>query len=491
VTAVSAPTFPNLIGGAFAPPQGGWLDVANPARASEIVARVAATTAVEIDRAIEAAATGFEVWRRVSPGARGAVLAGAASWLREHAEEVASLVSAEMGKTLPEARAETARSADFFDYYGSLSRLPEGDRLADGRPGVEAHVRVEPVGMVVAITPWNDPLLTPARKLAPALFAGNAVLIKPATETPVSSLLLARALHEAGLPPGVLNTVTGRAADVISPLCEDKRVDAVTFTGSTEVGLDLQRRLAGRNVRLQTEMGGKNPSVVLADADLDLAAATIAAAAFGQAGQRCTATSRVIVADEVVRPLLDRLVAKAGGIVVGPGDDEATTMGPLVSERQLRSVLGDVERALEQGAERVFGEGRLQQTPLDQGWFVSPVILAAVTRDMDIWNQEVFGPVLAVSTVSSLAEAIDAANDSPYGLAAALFTDSVDASTRFIDSVEAGQVAVNLPTSGWDVHMPFGGWKLSGSGFKEQGLEGLRFYTRVKTVAVKATAPGG
>ena len=491
MTAVSAPTFPNLIGGAFEPPREGWLDVANPARAGEFIARVPASTVDEIDRAIGAAVSGFAVWRRASPMARGAVLARAADWLREHAQEVAGLLTAEMGETLAEARAETARSADFFDYYGALHRLPKGDRLADGRPGVEAHVRMEPVGVVVAITPWNDPLLTPARKLAPALFAGNAVLIKPATETPVSSLLLARALHEAGLPPGVLNTVTGRAADVIGPLCDDERIDAVTFTGSTEVGLDLQRRLAGRNVRLQTEMGGKNPSVVLADADLDLAAITIAAAGFGQAGQRCTATSRVIADEEVVQPLLERLIARAGAIVVGPGDEEATTMGPLVSERQLRSVLGDVDRAIEQGAERVFGVGRLEHAPLDQGWFVSPVILAAVTRDMDIWHREVFGPVLAVTAVSSLTEAIDAANDSRYGLAAALYTDSIGASTRFIESVEAGQVAVNLPTTGWDVHMPFGGWKLSGSAFKEQGLEGLRFYTRVKTVAVNTTASGG
>jgi acyl-CoA reductase-like NAD-dependent aldehyde dehydrogenase len=478
--------FANLIGGELRGSEDRWIEVRSPARAGEVVARVPASGEREVADALAAAAAAFPPWRDATPAARGAVLLAAATWMREHVSEIAALVSAEMGKTLAEASAEAGRSADFFAYYASLCRSARGELIADSRPGVEAEVRLEPLGVVLAITPWNDPLLTPARKLAPALAAGNTVVIKPASDTPVSTLLLALAFQQTGAPPGILGTLTGPAAQVIGPLLVDPRIAAVTFTGSTEVGLQLQRSLAGGNVRLQTEMGGKNPSVVLADADLDLASETVCAAAFGQAGQRCTATSRLIVEQPVVDELLERLLDRAGAIVVGPADATETTMGPLVSERQMTSVLRDIDLALAQGASAAYGARRLDQPPLDQGWFVEPTILTGVTRAMTIWQEEVFGPVLTVTSVGSLDEAIEFANDSRYGLAAALFTGSLDATRRFARQVEVGQVAVNLPTSGWDVHQPFGGWKLSGSAFKEQGTEGLRFYTRVKTVAVKA-----
>ena len=479
---------PSVTGGELRGSEGGWIDVRNPARSDEIVGRVPASTEREVRGAVDAAAAGFESWSTRSHAERGEVLRRAGALVREREDSIARAVTAEMGKTLAEARAETARSGDFLDYYGSLSRAPQGELLPDARDGVDAQLRAQPLGAVVAITPWNDPLLTPARKLAPALFAGNSVIIKPASETPLSTLLLATALHDAGIDGGAVNTVTGPASRVVDPLLDDDRIAAVTFTGSTDVGLDLQRRLAGRNLRLQTEMGGKNPAVVLGDADLDLTADSIAAAAFGQAGQRCTATSRVIVVDDVADALVERLIDRAERIVVGPGDAPDTTMGPLASERQMRSVLADVERAMEQGATMAFGTGRLTDGPLAAGWFVSPFVLTGVTPSMEIWRREVFGPVLTVTAVPSLAHAVEAANDSGYGLAAALFSSDVASTREFIERVEAGQVAVNLPTTGWDVHLPFGGWKLSGSGFKEQGLEGLRFYTRLKTVAVRAAA---
>ena len=478
--------FRNLVGGELRTPRHGWIEVHSPVQPSEVVARVPASDGEDVADALNAAAASFPGWRDLGPSARGSALLAVAGWLREHRSEIATLVSAEMGKTIAEALGEADRSADFFAYYGSLGRGVNGDLLPDARPGVEAEARIEPVGVVVAITPWNDPLLTPARKLAPALAAGNTVVIKPASETPVSSLLLALALHETRAPAGILNTVTGPASQLVEPLLSDERIAAVTFTGSTEVGLQLQRTLAGRNIRLQTEMGGKNPSVVLADADLELAADTITAAAFGQAGQRCTATSRVIVDRAVAEDLMEKVVSRASTLRVGPGQDPETQMGPLVSERQLASVLGDIEGALQEGARLACGGSRFESPPLDEGWFVAPTVLTDVTRTMRIWREEVFGPVLAVMTVDSLEGAIEAANDSPYGLAAALFSDSLSAAERFINELEVGQVAVNLPTSGWDVHQPFGGWKLSGSGFKEQGTEGLRFYTRMKTVAVKA-----
>jgi alpha-ketoglutaric semialdehyde dehydrogenase len=485
---VTAPVLGNLVGGRWSTGAGDPIDVRDPADQRVVVARVPAMTAAEIDVAYEAAAQAAGPWWRSGGLARAAVLLRAAALLRERAEGIAVDLVREMGKTLAEARVETAKAADFFDYYAGLARLPYGSLLEDGRPGTLTSSRTEPVGVVLAITPWNDPLLTPARKLAPALAAGNAVVLKPATETPVVALHLARALADAGLPAGVLATVTGRARDIADALVRHPRLAAVTFTGSTEVGMGLRVTLADTNVRLQTEMGGKNATAVLADADLDLAAHTVAAAAFGQAGQRCTATSRLVVDESVADELLDRLVAAVGALRVGPGLDPDTTMGPVVNAAQQKGVLERVERARAEGARIAVGGGRPEAAELVHGCFVEPTILDDVTPDMAIWREEVFGPALAVRRMSGFDAAVEAVNDSVYGLSAAVFTRDVGLAHRFTELAEAGQVSVNLPTSGWDVHHPFGGFADSGSPFKEQGLDGLRFYTRVKTVAMGHSA---
>jgi acyl-CoA reductase-like NAD-dependent aldehyde dehydrogenase len=478
---------PNLIGGSWVDQGGdGHLDVTDPADRDAIVASVPALGPEDVASAYARAVEGFAMWRATPALERARVLAGAADLLRERSEQIAVELVHEMGKTLAEATVETTKAADFLDYYASLARLPLGALLADARPGVEVAVRTEPVGVVLAITPWNDPLLTPARKLAPALFAGNAVILKPASETPLVALHLARALDDAGLPAGVLATVTGRASTISTALLGDERVAAVTFTGSTTVGNELRRALGDRNVRLQTEMGGKNASVVLADADLELAAATVAAASFGQGGQRCTATSRVIVEQSVAGELTRRLVDHAERMRLGPGLEPDTTMGPLVSDRHRDEVLGHLKRARGEGARVLTGGGAPSDPELSPGCYVQPTVLAGVAAQMAIWREEVFGPVIAVREVNGLKEAIAAANDSVYGLSAAVFTRSLSSAGRFAAEVDAGQVAINLPTSGWDVHQPFGGFRESGSAFKEQGLEGLRFYTRVKTVATRA-----
>ena len=477
---------PNLIGGFWRDEGGdGRIDVTDPADRDVVVGSVPALDPADIASVYARAVEGFARWRATPALERARVLAAAASVLRARSEQIAADLVHEMGKTLGEATVETAKAADFLDYYASLARLPLGALLADGRPGVEVAVRTEPVGVVLAITPWNDPLLTPARKLAPALFAGNAVILKPASETPLVALHLARALDDAGLPAGVLGTVTGRSSSISKALLGDDRLTAVTFTGSTAVGNDLRRALSDRNVRLQTEMGGKNASVVLADADLELAAATVAAAAFGQGGQRCTATSRVIVEQAIAREFTRLLVEHAERTRLGPGLQADTTMGPLVSDRHRDEVLAHIDRAREEGARVLIGGGAPADPALSCGCYVEPTVLAEVDARMAIWREEVFGPVLAVRDVADIDEAIAAANDSAYGLSAAVFTRSLGGAARFGREVDAGQVAVNLPTSGWDVHQPFGGFRDSGSAFKEQGLEGLRFYTRVKTVATR------
>jgi acyl-CoA reductase-like NAD-dependent aldehyde dehydrogenase len=477
----------NLLDGAWTDAGDGVIDVRDPADVERVVATVPAMSGAQVGAVYTAAAKGAALWRRTPALDRASVLRAAAGLLRTRAEQIAEDLVAEMGKTNAEASVETAKAADFFDYYASLARLPLGEILADARPGVEVAVRHEPVGIVLVITPWNDPLLTPARKLAPALFAGNAVILKPATETPLVALHLARALSDAGLPAGVLATVTGRGSALAEPLLADARLGALTFTGSTSVGLSLQAALAGRNVRVQTEMGGKNASAVLADADLELAASTIAAAAFGQAGQRCTATSRLIVERAIAPELLERLTARAAEIRLGPGSEPQTTMGPLVSAAQRDEVLAHLERAVSDGARVVAGGGRPAERRLRCGCYVEPTIYADVSPEMAIWREEVFGPAIAVLEADGLDAVIAAFNDSPYGLSAALFTRSLEAAARFAAEVDTGQVSINLPTSGWDVHQPFGGFGDSGSAFKEQGLEALRFYTRVKTVAVRSS----
>jgi len=460
------------------------LEVRDPADVRSVVGEAPAMTAGDVAAAYARARAGFEAWRHTGALDRGAVLSRCADLIRARADDGAVTLVRENGKTLAEARVEVTKTADFLDYYASFARQPWGEILADARPGTSTAVRIEPVGVVLAICPWNDPLITPARKLGPALIAGNAVLLKAASQTPLIAGWLAGLLAEAGLPDGVLQVITGRNSEISASLLAEP--DAVTFTGSNEVGGYLRGELAlsGRNVRLQCELGGKNVSVVLEDADLDMAAATVASAAFAQAGQRCTATSRLIVAGSVAQALTSKLRAKVAEIVLGPGLDAATTMGPLSYAAHRDGVLGHIERAREEGASVIAGGGRPAAAALEHGCYVEPTLIR-VSPEQSLWRDEVFGPVLAITTAAGFHDAVRLANDTVYGLAAAVFTTSLTSASKFIDLAVAGQVAVNLPTAGWDVHHPFGGFRDSGSAFKEQGSPGLRFYTRIKTSAVR------
>ncbi|MCU1480696.1 MAG: putative NAD+-dependent betaine aldehyde dehydrogenase [Subtercola sp.] len=475
---------PNLIGGEFVPARdGSFIDVVNPATDGEIVGRVPAMSADDLDAVFDAAAGAASSWRALGPLGRGRILIDAAALIRAEADQLAELIVAEMGKTRAEAKGEVGKAAEFFEYYGGLARLPFGEMIPDTRAGTFATQTREPLGVVLLITPWNDPLLTPARKMAPALVSGNTVVIKPATETPLITLHLAEILHRAGLPSGVIGTVTGRGAEIGDVLSADRRIKAVSFTGSTTVGLDLQRRLAGSGVRVQTEMGGKNAAVVLDDADLDLATSVVMAAAFAQAGQRCTATSRLIVQAGVADEVRRRVAAAVEKLHIGRGSDAGVDVGPVVSKAAQKDIRARVEAGLAEGAS-IIARSPLNDEQQIVGAFVEPAFVN-VERSNSLWREEVFGPVLGMIVVDTLAEAIDAVNDSAYGLSSAVFTRDLDAAFRFIDGVDTGQVSVNQPTSGWDVHQPFGGFKDSGSAFKEQGLEALHFYTRVKTAAIR------
>jgi acyl-CoA reductase-like NAD-dependent aldehyde dehydrogenase len=476
----------NLVDGSFvAAKAGGVIDVLDPATSGTVVAQVPAMDADDLEAVFAAAERGARLWKKAGQLARGRVLLDAAALIRTDAEELVEVIVSEMGKTRAEATGEVGKAAEFFEYYGAMARLPFGEILPDGRPGTFATQTREPVGVVLLITPWNDPLLTPARKMAPALLAGNAVVIKPATETPVIALRLAEILHRAGLPAGVLGTVTGRGSSIGDLLSSDPRIAAISFTGSTSVGIDLQRRLAGSGVRIQTEMGGKNAAVVLDDADLEIAVPTIVAGAYAQAGQRCTSTSRLIVQRGIADELRARVATAVSALRIGAGTASGTEMGPVVSMSARADIRSRVSAGLSEGA-TMIARSSLTDDQETGGAFVEPVFLS-VDRDNPLWREEVFGPVLGMLVVDDLEQAIDAVNDSTYGLSSAVFTRDLGSAYRFIEGVETGQVSVNQPTSGWDVHQPFGGFKDSGSAFKEQGSEALHFYTRVKTAAIRTT----
>jgi acyl-CoA reductase-like NAD-dependent aldehyde dehydrogenase len=457
----------------------------SPSDVRRVIANFRLMTRQQTERAIEAAIGAFPEWRAKSALSRGAVLLKAAELVRARRDEYARSIADENGKTLMEATVEVEKSADFFEFYGASARLPTGGIIADSRPGTRAMAMIEPLGVIALITPWNDPMLTPARKLGPALISGNTVLLKPARETPLAASYLVEALVAAGMPAGVVNTVLTDHAVFDEVILAHPELAAVSFTGSTAVGLGLSRKLAGRAVRLQTEMGGKNASWVLPDADLSLAVTTLMAAGLGQAGQRCTATSRIVVDSQIAAEFTSRLLQSVAQLKVGPSLERDTQMGPVVSRKQQSEILAHIDQARSSGARIATGGGVPEKESLTHGCFVQPTVVTHVSRTMPLWREEVFGPVLAIHEVNSWDEGLAAVNDSAYGLSASIFTNSLRSAQLFLDAANAGQVAVNLPTSGWDVHQPFGGFKDSGSAFKEQGLEGLRFYTRTKMTATR------
>lgn len=475
---------PTLLAGEWVGPASGeWFEDIDPADTREIVALLPRLSGGQVAAAIETADSNAGVWAHASTIDRGRVLLEAASLIRERVDDIATDVRREAGKLQAEARGEVLKSADFLEYYGGLGRLAHGTVLPDERPGTFTHTLVEPLGVVLLITAWNDPILTPARKIGPALIAGNSVVIKPAEDTPLSALHLARALIDAGLPAATLSVVVGHPEDVAEPLLMHPSIKAVSFTGSTRTGRLLRTRLSERNVRFQAEMGGKNAVVVLPDADLDTASSVITTGAYAQAGQRCTATSRVIAVGDPSR-VNETLINRAREIRVGPGWDQDSQMGPVINPVRLEEISTAVQEGRGRADRVLWGGERARGEKVEHGCFYKPTVVAVDSPLSPLWQEEVFGPVLAVASAPSVDAAVKLVNDSVYGLSAAVFTHDLAVAMEFARDVDVGQVAVNRPTSGWDVHLPFGGFKESGSWPKEQGLGGIDFYSRVKTVAI-------
>lgn len=474
----------NLVDGAWIDGAGQEFADANPARPSETVARGRFAAPAEVERAVLAARRAAPGWAAAPYHERAAVLSAAAATVSERAEEWGRELTREEGKTLPEAVGELRYAATMLRYYAAEADRESGEIYPSPRPGENLLVMRRPVGVAGVITPFNFPAAIPAWKIAPALVYGNTVVWKPSSLVPLLAMRLTEALQAAGLPRGVVNLVYGEG-EVGSAIVDHPEVSVVSFTGSTQVGRAIIARCGELGKPVQTEMGGKNAAVVLADADLELAAEQVASGAFRSTGQKCTATSRLIVAEQVADELLERVAALAEGLVVGDPLADGVEMGPLVSSAALDRVSEGVRLALSQGATALTGAGPYAR----EGWFTPPTLLELPGTEADFWRRELFGPVLGAVRTGGVEEAIALANRSDHGLSAAIFTRDLGVVLRAVESLDVGVLHVNSESSGTSPSVPFGGLKGSGFGPSEQGRAPREFYTHTVSVYLGGGLP--
>ncbi|MBB5042604.1 aldehyde dehydrogenase family protein [Shinella fusca] len=451
----------------------------NPSNTNDVIGEYARASVEDTKAAIAAAKAAFPAWSRSGILERHAILRKTADEILARKDELGRLLSREEGKTLAEGIGETVRAGQIFDFFAGETLRLAGETLPSVRPNIGVEITREAVGVVGIITPWNFPIAIPAWKIAPALCYGNTVVFKPAELVPGCSWAIVDILHRAGLPKGVLNLVMGKGSVVGQTMLDSPDVNAITFTGSTGTGKRVAVASVEHNRKYQLEMGGKNPFVVLDDADLNVAVEAAVNSAFFSTGQRCTASSRVIVTEGIH----DRFVAAVGerlkSIVVDDALKAGTHIGPVVDESQLKQDTDYIEIGQKEGAKLAFGGELLKcETP---GFYLSPALFTEATNDMRISREEIFGPVAAVIRVKDYEEALAVANDTPFGLSSGIATTSLKHATHFKRNAEAGMVMVNLPTAGVDFHVPFGGRKGSSFGSREQGKYANEFYTTVKT----------
>lgn len=451
----------------------------NPSDISDVIGEYASATPEQTATAIAAASAASHDWSRSSIQQRSDLLDAVASEILTRKEELGTLLAREEGKTLAESIGETVRAAQIFKFFSGEALRITGEKLSSVRPGVDVEITREPVGVVGAITPWNFPIAIPAWKIAPALAYGNCAIFKPASLTPGCAWALSDIIVRAGVPDGVFNLVMGSGGNVGGVLLDDRRVGAVSFTGSVETGASVARSCSARGAKAQLEMGGKNPLVVLDDANLETAVDCAINGAFFSTGQRCTASSRIIVTDGIYEQFMENFVKKTITLKVGPALDEKTQIGPAADQSQLEAILKYIDIGVAEGAELLCGGERVSCDT--EGYYVSPAIFARATNEMRISREEIFGPVATVIRVRNYEEAVAIANDTQFGLSAGICTTSLSAASRFKRDSEAGMVMVNLPIAGVDYHVPFGGRKGSSCGPREQGRYAAEFYTIVKT----------
>ncbi len=490
VETISQPQrFTSIIEGRTAPTASTqWFENRNPANPAQLLGFFERSKASEVNQAVEAAQRALPAWSQTPPPVRARVLFRIAELLAQQKEALAQIIVQEMGKTLPESRGDVQSAIDMAQFVASEGRRWYGETTHSELPKRWALTRRRPIGVCGVITAWNAPMATPAWKLFPALLCGNTVVFKPAEDTPATAHELVRLLHEAGLPPGVLNLVHGLGEEAGAALVEHPDVRLISFTGSSEVGRWIAQEAGKRLAKVSLELGGKNALIVMPDAMISAAVTAVTAGAFSVAGQRCAATSRLILHESLYESFLAKLTEATRQLVLGDGLDARTQVCPLINAQQIERVERYVETGLKEGARLLCGGHRAHVPSHPQGFFYEPTIFVDVKSTMTIAREEIFGPVLSVFRVSSLEEAIDVHNASPYGLTGSIFTSDMNTALRSLDQMAVGVGYLNAPTFGSEVHMPFGGLKLSGNGHREAGLSGLDVFSDVQTLYMDYSA---
>ena len=478
-------TYQNYIDGQWSDSVSGeTYTITNPAHKSQVLGRFQRSNNEDAVWAIEAALNALDGWASTPAPQRAAILFKALQLMEERGDELARSITIEEGKPIGDAMGEVKRSMNITEYAAGEGRRLFGNTTPSELPNTVAYTSRRPLGVVGIITPWNFPLAIPAWKIAPALICGNTLVFKPASATPMTAVALTKIFQDAGLPPGVLNLVTGPGGSVGNTIVDHPDVNGVSFTGSTEIGTALYTRATQTLKKVQAEMGGKNAVIVLEDADMDSALGGIVQGAFGSTGQRCTATSRVVVQESVYDAFMTELIERTSKLTVGDGIDPEMDIAPLSSQSQFNTVMEYIGIGAEEGATIAYGGNPRTEGDLDEGYYVEPTIFTDVDTNMRIAQEEIFGPVLTVFKASDLEEAVSITNNVKFGLSSSIYTMDIPQAFRYIDTVETGIVHVNSPTLGGEVHLPFGGMKESGVGTREQGTEAINFFTEPVTVYI-------
>jgi aldehyde dehydrogenase (NAD+) len=454
----------------------------NPAT-GETLATFQVGTQRDVLKAIEAAEKAFPQWKKFPPPKRGEILLQAAGIMRAKKDELGKMVTQEMGKILAEGKGDVQEAIDFLEYISGEGRRLLGETTASELPNKLCLTLKQPIGVVGCITPWNFPMAVPCWKLAAALISGNTIVYKPATLTPLCAATLAENLEQAGLPAGVLNLVTGPAEVVGDAIIQHPGIRAISFTGSVAAGKDIYSKASRMLKRVALELGGKNPQIVMDDGVVDLAIEGILFGAFGTAGQRCTATSRLIAHEKVYDELMEKLLARTKALRVGNPLDPAVDVGPVASAEQENKILQYIQIGIAEGAKLLCGGKKLTGGKYDKGFFIEPTIFEA-KHGMRITKEEIFGPVLSVMKVRTYEEAVQVANDVEYGLSSSIYTSNVNTAFRAMEDLEAGVTYINAPTIGAEVHLPFGGVKNTGNGAREAGTAAIHEFTEIKSVSI-------
>lgn len=479
-------TFHNYINGKWQEPSGGrYFEQRNPASLHEVTGRFPLSEEEDILKAIASAQSAFPAWKTLSVYDRAGLLGKALQLMKDRKQEIARILTLENGKTLAESLVEVDAAIREMNWQINEGPRLFGSTAPSAQENMFAMVIREALGVVSVISPWNFPFNVPGRKSVPALVAGNTCVFKPASLTPQTGWMFTKLMHDAGLPPGVFNMVTGSGGTIGDIMITDPQIRGVSFTGSNEVGMHVNRKASEQGIRAQLEMGGKNPVVVLEDADMDLAVKATVRAAYACAGQWCTSTSRAVVVKSLAEEFTRRVVKEAGRLVVGDGFRQETQMGPVCGKTQMESILKYIRTGREEGAELLTGGNRLTGKDYDDGCFIEPTVFGNVRSSMTIAQEEIFGPVLSVITAKDFDEAMEIANDTVYGLCSSVFTNNLKEAMRFIAGTRVGLTHVNAMTAYKEPQLPFGGIRGSGIGIPEAGSTGLEFFTNHKSVYIK------